>query len=576
MKTNGLSIIFPYSEDDIVYKEMSESTFHDLGLDQLSKAVTSDPGEQRYFSSVISNMTSDPRVAEYRCEVFTDILRHPELRKRVSDLFDKIESIRELGTVRMGSDDKLGFWLLMRRLNELDEYIRYVEEMKACLEDEDLTSEGMKNFRDYIDELYNESCFAGMKADIAELKKKVSNIKSVTLGINVNERFEAVSMGLVSVNSKSFKKSGILNNFANSVAAKDGIRDTEEWNGDMHYQEVESTHSHLISEFFENTGAYMAMASTPFVDNRIRATVVSAPQGDGVTKATMYLDTVINKMLDQIVKKLKDTLGRYANIAIVNLSRLVPEFIYYVRLAEFVDKYKQLGFSFCKPSTTADSSVSMNARGFYNMKLALTVNNAEDIVPNDLEFDNDHMIYILTGANRGGKTTVTQALGLLYVLAQGGIYVPANSFEYRPVDCVYTHFPADEDKTVDLGRLGEECVRFKDMYRSCTCDSLLLLNESFSTTSFEEGYYIARDSVKALLKKQVRTIYNTHMHKLAAEVNELNKSAQGAKASSLIVKSDGGNRSFKVEVASPEGMSYARDIAEKYGVTYEMLTQSDE
>ena len=124
---------------------------------------------------------------------------------------------------------------------------------------------------------------------------------------------------------------------------------------------------------------------------------------------------------------------------------------------------------------------------------------------------------------------------------------------------------------MDLGRLGEECVRFKEIYFSCTKDSLLLLNETFSTTSFEEGFYIAKDSVRALLKKQVRTIYNTHMHKLAADVNEINKESCGIKVSSLIMKNDGGKRSFKVEVACPEGMSYARDIAEKYGITYEML-----
>ena len=46
-----------------------------------------------------------------------------------------------------------------------------------------------------------------------------------------------------------------------------------------------------------------------------------------------------------------------------------------------------------------------------------------------------------------------------------------------------------------------------------------------------------------------------------------------AKASSLVVKSDGGQRSFKIEVAPPEGMSYARDIAMKYGVTYEQLME---
>ena len=78
--------------------------------------------------------------------------------------------------------------------------------------------------------------------------------------------------------------------------------------------------------------------------------------------------------------------------------------------------------------------------------------------------------------------------------------MPGDSFEYVPVDCIYTHFPADEDKTLDLGRLGEECKRFREIYSAATQKSLLLINETFSTTSFEEGYYIAKDSVKAILK----------------------------------------------------------------------------
>jgi DNA mismatch repair ATPase MutS len=213
----------------------------------------------------------------------------------------------------------------------------------------------------------------------------------------------------------------------------------------------------------------------------------------------------------------------------------------------------------------------MRAKGFYNFKLALSLSNPKELVVNDLDFDDDHTIYLLTGANRGGKTTSTQAVGLLFALAQGGVYVPADSFEFAPVDCIFTHFPADEDKTMDLGRLGEECVRFKEIFTNVTSDSLILMNETFSTTSFEEGYYIACDSIKALLTKGVRTIYNTHMHKLGIDAVELSKDS-AKKASSLIVKSEGGNRSFKLEVAPPEGSSYAADIAKKYGVTYEMLT----
>ena len=72
----------------------------------------------------------------------------------------------------------------------------------------------------------------------------------------------------------------------------------------------------------------------------------------------------------------------------------------------------------------------------------------------------------------------------------------------------------------------------------------LLMNESFSTTSFEEGYYIAKDSVMAIVHKGMRTIYNTHMHKLAFDVEEMNAEQQKAeytdgKAFSMIVHMKG-------------------------------------
>ena len=60
------------------------------------------------------------------------------------------------------------------------------------------------------------------------------------------------------------------------------------------------------------------------------------------------------------------------------------------------------------------------------------------------------------------------------------------------------------------------------------------------------------------------------MHKLGIDCAGFSDSS--VKAASLIVKSDGGNRSFKLEIAPPEGSSYAADIARKYGVTFEMLT----
>ena len=571
MGSKGISILFP--DGNAKFTRMTDSAFHDLGLDSICKELTSDAKERKYITGVISNLTADADTARFRQEVFADILDLSQLRKKITELFERLEFMKSFGSLAKKTEEKLGIWYLLHRLDELDDYIKCVEAMRECLSDERIRSRGLIRFREHINGIYEDSCFAQMRKDISELKLKASEIRSVTIGVNVNDRFEATSMGLISVNSKPFKKSGIVSNFADALSSKGGIKDDNEWNGEMRYHEIDRSQSGTPGAIFQKGMGFLAMQTTgAFVDAKVRQTIVNMPDDDGMNNSTFYFEKVMNKMLDTLVKRLSDTLSKYVDVAVINISRLIPEFTYYIRFAEFIEKYSEAGFAFCPAKAVSGSECSMNARSFYNLRLALSVENAGDIVFNDLKFDSEHTVYILTGANRGGKTTVTQAVGLLFALAQGGINVAAKSFEYVPVDCIYTHFPADEDKTIDLGRLGEECVRFKQLYADCTADSLLLLNESFSTTSFEEGYFIARDSVRAILKKRVRTIYNTHMHKLAADVEEMNEQTGGAKASSLVVKSDGGKRSFKVEVAAPEGMSYARDIAQKYGVTYEMLT----
>ena len=65
-------------------------------------------------------------------------------------------------------------------------------------------------------------------------------------------------------------------------------------------------------------------------------------------------------------------------------------------------------------------------------------------------------------------------------------------------------------------------------------------------------------------------VWITHMHKLAFDVEEMNEEQRKAehtegKAFSLIVHTNGTERSYQIEVAPPEGKSYAGEIAQKYG-----------
>ena len=588
------SILYPHGEAPAM-RQVSETTFHDLGLDRVVGSVGKNPAEQDMIRRIMCAMTKDADTARYRCDVFEDIYNHPGLRERILELLGKVNFIRDYG-IRRDHDEKAGIWDLMHRLDEVNDYIRCTEDIHGCLAEYELKSEGLLGLKHYIDLVYDEAGFAALKKDIEELNASTADIKSVTLGINLNSRFEAEAVGVVSVNNKPFTRSGIIKNFHDRLSCENGIRMGNDWKDDYHFHVMnpdEGAGGMTIEE--------MVKLRTAMTNPLLAAGMGYIGQGDISGDITRYMDKIVNHMLNNVVGRLREVLSSHISVNIKDITDLIPEFTYYVRWAEYIERAKKKGWHFCKAqvrtvsalqdlpadSTTPVSSAgvgdtvtgstvsgSMQAYGIYNLGLAVSgTHTPDEIVTNNLDFGPDHRVYILTGANRGGKTTITQTVGQLYVLAQGGIYVPGTAFSFTPVDGVYTHFPADEDKTLDLGRLGEECRRFKELYRACTRDSLLLLNETFSTTSFEEGYYIACDAVKALLTGGVSTIYNTHMHKLAYNIDELNEAvAAKDRAASLVVESEGGVCTYRVHVAAPEGMSYAHAIAEKYGVTFEELT----
>ena len=127
---------------------------------------------------------------------------------------------------------------------------------------------------------------------------------------------------------------------------------------------------------------------------------------------------------------------------------------------------------------------------------------------------------------------------------------------------------------MDLGRLGEESKRLSEIFSQATSKSLLLLNESLATTNVAEGLYIAKDVVKSMRYLGVRSIFNTHMHELARGISDINESVQGdSVVESMVTGVENGHRSFKVFIAPPQGVSYAKDIAIKYGVTFDLIKQ---
>ncbi len=561
-----LSILFPW-QDRVVYEEMKESAWHDLGLDAVVDKVARQPQEAVLIRRVMTSLTDDPAVSAYRADVFEDILGHPDIRERMLKLLEQVKTFYDYGVVNRGMGDESGIWDLMHRLEEYHEYILTVEAIRECLSDHDLKSEGLTVLRDTVDTLYRDQGFAALKKDVESMRLTALEMKSITVGINLNDRFEAVSMGLIAINKKPFSRSGLLKNFIAAVSSRDDLNPEADWNGGFSFYPANSDGGLFA------IGEQIAETSAVLHNPLAFMSLARIPAADGLNNVPRQMDSAATVLASKIARRLKDLLGKYLNVSVKAIADLIPELLFYTRWAEYIESCRAKGWPFCKPVTAAQGA-GMTAEGFYNLKLIGGLEPSA-VTLNSLAFDREKRVYILTGANRGGKTTVTQAVGQLYLLAQSGLFVPGQGFSFAPVDRVLTHFPADEDQTMDLGRLGEECKRFRELYGEATGSSLILLNETFSTTSFEEGYYIAVDAVRAILRKGCRTIYNTHMHKLAYDLDAvINPGSGEGKALSLVAETKDGKNSFRIRVAPPEGKSFARDIAEKYGVTYEALTEA--
>jgi DNA mismatch repair ATPase MutS len=218
----------------------------------------------------------------------------------------------------------------------------------------------------------------------------------------------------------------------------------------------------------------------------------------------------------------------------------------------------------------------------YNLNLALYFREqtqAKDrLIRNDVHMGDNGRILIVTGPNQGGKTTYTQMIGLCHILAQAGLWVPAAAAHMSPVDGIYTHYPIEETLESATGRLGDEAQRLNQMFTQATRYSLMLFNESLSSTSAGESLYIAQDVVRILRRMGVRAIFATHLHELAADIARLNRDTNGDSRIVSLVASriDSGadhlHRSYKITPGSPMGRSYAREIAAKYGISYDQLT----
>ncbi|MHB8304687.1 MAG: MutS-related protein, partial [Vulcanimicrobiaceae bacterium] len=193
-------------------------------------------------------------------------------------------------------------------------------------------------------------------------------------------------------------------------------------------------------------------------------------------------------------------------------------------------------------------------RALYDICLSLSME--QRVVGNDLTA-NDKDLIMITGANRGGKSTFLRGIGLSQLMMQSGMFVPAESFCANICDGVFTHYKREEDAAMESGKLDEELGRMSGIIDNMTANPMLLFNESFAATNEREGSEIAKQIVSALLEKRVKIFFVTHLYELAHGFFDRNlENAMFLRAE----RQADGRRTFKLSEGEPLQTSYGEDL----------------
>jgi DNA mismatch repair ATPase MutS len=167
---------------------------------------------------------------------------------------------------------------------------------------------------------------------------------------------------------------------------------------------------------------------------------------------------------------------------------------------------------------------------------------------------------IITGANQGGKSSFLRSVGLAQLMMQAGMFVPAEFFDAELCTGLFTHFKREEDATMKKGKLDEELARLSEIVDHLAPNSMLLLNESFAATNEREGSEIARQVVQALIEKNIKVFFVTHLYEFARGFFDSNRE------DTLFLRSErraDGTRTFKLVKGEPVETSHGEDLYRK-------------
>ncbi|MBO7631746.1 MAG: hypothetical protein J6S78_05400 [Lachnospiraceae bacterium] len=521
-------------KDNVYYD--TASIIQDLGLKALflaaSKEVIYENGavkkvgtEDPYLADTLRKIMMCPLTTEneivFRQGIAADSLNAPELMRELYQISNRvIAKWNELGR---------GAWNRTQQSNPVTKLISDIRilhlfcdslsEIRELLtRQETLSSKGMCAFR-------NELCNAFSKEREENIRKMLDDISFYTDGLDRKDEG---------------KDQVVRPRIVLECGLEDGLKFSS-----MKIQEVSS-----------RSTKYLRKGSTrdkiqKFLDSRIPDSF-STVEDVRIQEQTLQLEFGV---VSHLVKKMKGFLDEFQTF----FDQLKFQSAFYLGAVQLKQHMDRFSMEYCFPEVCDQRDLS-----FVNLKeFVMGLEQRVRVIGNTTSLQQKDLL-IVTGANQGGKSTFLRSIGIAQVMMQCGLPVTAARFQSGIFPRIFVHFTRREDSAMNSGRLDEELSRMNGIVEHIGEGSLVLLNESFATTTEKEGALIAYDIIRALKEAGVRILTVTHLLSFAKRVYEETKDNPDAGVEFLSAeRREDGTRTYHMIESEPELTSFGLDIYDR-------------